>query len=171
MPGRKRGLPSVPKSEVIKRNQAASALLAGGASREEIDHQLAIEFSMTSRAVGVLLTRVVKNWSDEEVERRPHMKRAAVKRMHSHIASARAAKNYGAVSSLERLLAQMQGTLEPIEINVNIDATVRESVINVVAMATPARLEQLATAALRMRTAARLPLPAEAPVVVDEPRD
>lgn len=122
---------------------------------------------MTTNAINALVPHVFKEWADEDTARRPHQKRAAVKRMHSHIAAARAAKNWNAVASLERLLAQMQGTLEPIEINVNLDATIRESVINVVAMASPERIRDLATHALRMRRAARLPLPAPPPAEVE----
>lgn len=157
----------VPKSQRIKRRQLLSAMIANGATGEEIVHQMQIEFGMTQRAIQKLMNEVVQSWADEEVERRPHWKRAAIKRMHGHIAAARAEKQWTAVASLERLLAQMQGTMEPVVLDVNVDATVRESVINVVAMASPARVQQLAEQALRMRKAARLPSPA--PPVVQEP--
>lgn len=156
---------NVQKNERIKRRQALSALLAGGVPREEMDQLMARDHGMTVHAVSALLSQVVKGWADEELERRPQWKRAAMRRMHGHIAAARGAKNWSAVAQLERLLAQMQGTLEPLEINVNLDATVRESVINVVAMATPERIDQLAALALRLRTAARLPMPSPARVV------
>jgi hypothetical protein len=139
-----------------------SALLAAAVPREQVEQQMAVQFGMTAYAVNKLTQEVLKSWGDDEAEQKPHYKRAAIKRIIGHIAAARAAKQYSAVSSLERLLAQIQGTMEPIEIHVNLDATVRESVLHVVAEMTPERLRAMAEAAMRMRVHSRIELPAPA---------
>lgn len=54
-----------------------------------------------------------QRWVEEYDEQRPHLRRMAEKRLNQHIEQARKAGKWDAVVNMERLLAQMQGTLEP----------------------------------------------------------
>lgn len=127
--------------------------MANGVAFDEIAHAMATQHNMTQGAVERLHNEVIKGWANEEAANKPHAKRMQLKRLQAHIAGARKGQQWGAVAALERLMAQILGTMEPIQIDVTMAATIRESVLNVVATTTPERLLQLATQALVLRRA------------------
>jgi hypothetical protein len=165
--GRRR---KVPKLERIERRKVISALMAAGVEEEVIKAETAKRFDMTGRATKMAMGLVIKAWAETDVEQRPHKRLMAEKRLQGHVAAARAAKAWGAVASLERLLAEIQGTRQPDEVHVTVEAEVRENVAVVVQQLTPERINELADRALAFRESPRrLTSPLPPPTVVDEP--
>ena len=150
--GRKR---SVGRAERLKRSQLISALLANGTDHTNIYAICAEQFGMTKQATTRMCGRVLDTWAQDEEAQRPQYKRAAMRRIHGHIAASKKAGKWSSVAQFENLLARIQGTLEPLEVNVNLEATVRESVLHVVSSMDADRLHELAERAL----AYRAPLP------------
>lgn len=158
----------VDKAERIERRQAMHQLIAHAIPRREVVDAMRAKFSMTQAATLRLHSMCITQMAEDEAERRPHYKAQAIRRLHAHVRDAKKRGNFTAIASLERLLAQIEGTLEPVEINVTLDATVRESIAVVLAHTTPERLTQLADVARALREAGQLPALA-APVVEAEP--
>lgn len=95
----------------------------------------------------------------------PLLKQKQVQRLHGHISKAEKAQSWNAVASLERLLAQVQGTLEPLQVNVHVDAQVRDAVAGVLGSMSAAQLDALLTTGeLVPDDAAPAALPAASPV-------
>lgn len=138
------------KSERLERRKVLSALLSANVGRTVCDAVLAEKFDMTKPAVGKLCNLILESWTEEEADMRPHYKRIQVRRLTSYIAAAKSQRNWGAVASFERLLAQITGTLEPIEVRVSGDIQVRENLLLMVEQMTPARLLALADRARRL---------------------
>lgn len=126
-------------------------MLADGHDDLRIREEMTTRFRMTPTAVKSLQKRVLDEWSSSDVERRPHEKRLQVRRILRHIASAREANQHSAVASFEKLLAQINGTLEPVEVHVQAEATVRESVMVVLAQMKPDRVRRLADEHRRLK--------------------
>jgi hypothetical protein len=74
------------------------------------------------------LNAVRAEWVEQDNEHRAEAKSTAVRRILGHIRGAKADKAWGAVASLERLLAQIQGTMEPIQLEATV--TVRNAVFD-----------------------------------------
>lgn len=71
------------------------------------------EFGAPATVVAKRRELIRQRWVEEYDEQRPHLRRMAEKRLNQHIEQARKAGKWDAVVNMERLLAQMQGTLEP----------------------------------------------------------
>jgi|TARA_Y100000034_G_scaffold126671_1_gene178229 hypothetical protein len=145
------------------RHQQVSTLIAQGVPNQAIQAAMRQEHGMSATQTDRLVSQVYQEWGDEDADRRPHLKQSAVRRMHNHINNARKAKAWGAVMQGERLLAQIQGTMEPTEVRVNVDAEVRESVMVLLSQLPQDRIDAMAQRALDLRRAAQLP----APTIVD----
>jgi hypothetical protein len=158
------------KAERNQRIRAAEALLSNGASKDHIHQVLADKFGMGQRAITALITRVYKLWSEDESSQRAHYKRAAIRRIHGHINAARKQGKFGAIASLEGLLARIQGTLDPIRVEVNVEATLRETVLHVMTGLDTERLHELAQRALAYRGDNR-PLIAAQPLAIEASDD
>jgi hypothetical protein len=101
--------------------------------------------SVSVAAIRRLKDLVERELIDMDRELIPLLKQKQVSRLHEHIIKAKAANSWNAVVSAERLLAQIQGTLVPLQINVNVEATVRESVAHVLGGFSKAQLMALLT--------------------------
>jgi hypothetical protein len=118
-------------------------LLASGVDTREIHHVMQAKRGMTKQAITKLMRNVEEELREEDREMTPLVRAKQVRRLHTHIARAVGDKSWNAVASLERLLAQVRGTMEPTTINVNVDATVREAVVHVLAGMPPEGLNAL----------------------------
>ena len=130
--------------EARLRRRLIISMLADGHDDIRIREEMTLRFGMSPTAVRSLQKRVLNEWSAADVERRPHEKRLQVRRILRHIQAAKDAKQHSAVASFEELLAQINGTLEPVEVHVQAEATVRESVMVVLAQMKPDRVQRLA---------------------------
>jgi len=122
-----------------KRTEAIESLLVNGVGLARLERIGRETFGMNKAAVALYVKRIRERWAEESRAERPHNKAQQVRRIYGHIAEARRDKNWSAVAQFEKLLAQVLGTMEPVEINVNIDATVTEAALHVVANLTPER--------------------------------
>ena len=122
-----------------ERSTAIEQLLISGVSRSRIEGLMRERYEMSSGAVRGVIERVRRRWAEEERESRLHYKEMAMRRLYGHIAEARKAANWPAVAQLERLLAEMQGTREPMVVEVNASALLTESAAHVLSQMTPER--------------------------------
>lgn len=125
-PGTRR--PAASPQELHDRRKVMLQLLASGIDGREIVHVMTRKHGMTATAVKQLRVRMERELCEEDREMVPLVRAKQVRRLHAHIARAVGDKSWNAVASLERLLAGVRGTLEPVLISVNVDATVREAV-------------------------------------------
>lgn len=139
-------------AEQRDRRETLSQLLAAGMSRDFITKRMGIVtnpdgtpgFAMTPDAVTLLVGEVYETWAEEDVEDRPHVKAAAVRRIKRAIARASAKHNYAAVAQLERTLSMIEGTAEPIEIKVSGMERVSIAIQQVLNVQSPEALKALA---------------------------
>lgn len=122
-----------------ERMNAIEQLMVAGVSMTRIEDMCRDKFQMTKGKVRTYADLVRTRWAEEERANRPSNKAQAIRRCLGHIAEARRDKNWAAVAQLEKHLADLQGTREPVEVNLNIDATVTEAALHVVANLTPER--------------------------------
>jgi hypothetical protein len=134
-----------------KRTDAIENMLIAGISQSRIERVCREQFGMTKAAVGTYIVRIRDRWAVEERESRPFYKAQAMRRLYGHMAEARRDKNWAAIAQFEKLLSDMQGTKEPVEVNINVDATVTEAALHVVSTLTPERRAALIEEQRRLR--------------------
>lgn len=144
----------VPPEERRERDDAIERLLVAGLNRTRINSAMAERYGMSRSAVDNAIRRVRARWVEEERENRPSYKAAAIRRLVGHVAEARQAKNWASVAQLERLLAEIQGTREPMEVQVNLDISLPEAAMRVVAALPPDRFRALIDEQRRIRALA-----------------
>lgn len=132
-------------------------LLVAGVSQHRIEGAMLDRHQMTRTSTRAVMARVRRRWAEEERGNRPHYKATAMRRLLGHIAEARVAKNFASVAQLERLLAEMQGTREPVEVNLNVETTVTEAALHVIGKLTPEKFRALVEEQKRLRALAATP--------------
>lgn len=115
-------------AETARIRRTVEEMLSHNLPTEEIAQAMQGEFKLNANQTRNLIHRVRKAWRDTDAERRSDYKLAAQKRLLKTIAAARAKQDFGAVATLERLLADIQGTKEPERIQIDVNATVRSAV-------------------------------------------
>jgi len=128
----------------MQRKAVASALLANGAAHSSIRLELAKRFGMTNKATDRLVQTIFDEWRETDAARAEHQRSAQIRRLQSHIVAAREAGKYAAVATLERLLADILGTLEPIRVEVSASVQVQQSVLHVLSSMNAEQIRQLA---------------------------
>lgn len=104
-------------------------------------YSLAIkEFGCTKVIIDKCIQAVSTKWAKEETVRRPMWKAAAMERMQRAIRKATEESNFAMVARFEGLLAEMQGTKAPIELNVN--HTQQIAMVNVILDMTPSDMQE-----------------------------
>lgn len=156
----------VSPAERSQRMIAIEQMLVAAAPLSMIEAACKEKFGMGRQAVATYIERVKGRWAQEAEQDRPQLKKLAVKRLHQHIRNAAAKGQFSAVAQLERLLSDIQGTKEAVEVNLNVNATIAEAVITVATSMTDE--EQAALIAEQRRL---LQLAADSPgkVVIDAP--
>lgn len=134
-----------------RRMDAIERLMVAGVSANKIEDACKKEFSIGKTRVRGYMADIRNRWIEEERANRPTYKAQAMRRIYGHIAEARKAGNWTSVAQFERLLTEIQGTREPVEIQLNVDATVTEAVLHVVANLTPERRAAILAEQKRLR--------------------
>jgi hypothetical protein len=140
-------------------------MFANGVDRIAIIAECRKRFGIGKTITLNLLAEVLKEWGRIEDERRPHHRIAQIRRLQSHIAAARSDKKWAAVANLERLLAQILGTLEPLEVRVKADVVVKESLELAVSSLTHDQIRELANRQRELEGDNALQLPAAREVI------
>lgn len=122
-----------------ERMHALEQLMIAGVSMSRIEDMMRDKFSMPRGKVRQYVDAVRAQWAEEESRARPTKKAQAIRRCLGHIAEARRDKNWAAVAQFEKHLAMLEGTYEAVEVNLNIDATITEASLHVIANLTPER--------------------------------
>jgi len=126
-------------AERRERLDTIERMLIAGISMSRIEDVAKEKLGMSFGRTRSYIDRIRAMWAEEERAGRPHNKAAAIRRCLGHVAEARRDKNWSAVAQFEKHLSDLQGTKEPVEVNLNIDATVTEAALHVVASLTPER--------------------------------
>lgn len=131
--------------EIAERRRVALGILANNVPREMACELLGRQFGMTRGASRRLLDKITHELVDADRESLPLVKAKQVSRLHAHIVDARRDKSWNAVAALERLLSQVQGTLEPMQLRVNVDVQVRDAVAGFLSSLSRPQLDSLLT--------------------------
>lgn len=142
---------NVSESESRKRREAMGRLLMSGMSNDAIFELMSKKtnedgspgFNMTEYAVKNLIKEVHAEWKEEDSERKPHSKAASERRILREIMQAKQDKAWTAVSSMEKVLSQIQGTSEPIEINSTTDSRINDALLHLLGEEDPRRIREL----------------------------
>lgn len=150
---------TVTPAEQLERRTLAFMMVADFRTHPEIHHELYNRFGMADAARRNLISRAHQELCKTDTGEKQFAKSSAVHRHLRWVRLAAGAKQFSAVASLERNLARIQGTLEPLEVNLTLDANVKMSVTNVVASLDADTLRKLAERALQYRGEMSLALP------------
>lgn len=155
--------PKVTRAEALERRHFVLQLMCNHVPDERIVAECAKKYQMTTSASRALIRKCEAQLVDESKEHLPVLKSKAVNRLHRWLASAAKDKSWNAVSSLERTLAKIQGTESAVELHVNVDAEVRESVVHLLSNMPPHRLQELAQQGAAMLAQQGAPTPPHLP--------
>lgn len=101
-----------------------------GLSTTKIQTLASQEYAVSRSTIARLVSYIGDRWIKEEEDRRPLYKSAAMERLARYSRKAAEEKNWSAVARFESLLADMQGTKEPIRIQVT--AQVTTAMLNII---------------------------------------
>jgi hypothetical protein len=110
------------------------------------------KFGMGETRAKKLIHRVLDRWALDSEKNRSSNKASAERRILTDVREARAEKKWSAVASLESLLADIQGTRDPVKIDV--DVRVSETLVAMVADMSGERLRDLVEEAREQRALA-----------------
>lgn len=133
---------------------AVEQMLVAGVPQAVLEATCKEKFGMTRSAVDRYCGLVRERWAKESEQDRAQLKKMAVRRIQQHIRNATAKGQFSAVAQLERLLSDIQGTKEALEVNVNVTSTITEAVISVVSAMTPEEQHALIEEQRRLQLAA-----------------
>lgn len=114
------------------RLMAVEQMLTLGVTPQQMEATLKAQYDMGPAKVASYVGQVRARWAAEGEQDRAQLKKAAIRRIQQHIRGAVAKGQFSAVAQLERLLADIQGTKEAVEVNLNVSTTVTEAVIGIV---------------------------------------
>lgn len=160
-----------------ERMEVIEQLMIRGVGATKIAKACADRFGMSKPAVSRYMDKLREQWADEERSSRTTNKATAQRHIYQHIQKARDSGNWGAVAAFERLLSEIQGTKEALEVNMNIDASIKEATLHVVASLSPEQRTRIIEQQRRLRELASKVDPAAlnpivvVPETVAEPAD
>lgn len=135
--------PKISPREANKRKGLAIALMSNGVPDAEVVQTLRKEFGITTREAKNLRFAALKKLTLESELKRPHKKALAEHRIQRHIVQAASRHAWGAVAQLEKNLSKIQGTEEPTEQRVTVDARLQQAVLVVLGSKTPEEIQSL----------------------------
>ena len=112
-------------------------LMVAGVPKTRIEQACKDQFGLTRKKINEYAGVVRSRWIEEERTARPTYKQQAMRRIMGHITGAIKDGNYAAVAQFERLLSEMQGTKEAIDVNLNVGVTVNNATLHVIGSLTP----------------------------------
>lgn len=141
----------VPVAEQRDRRETLSQLISGGISRDRIMQTMTAAtrpdgspgFKMTESGVDALINEVYQSWREEDAAGRPHKKSGAIRRIKRTIARATAKGAFTAVGQLERTLMMIEGTAEPLKVEVSGVDKVSVALVHVLNVQSPEELDEL----------------------------
>lgn len=126
-------------------------LYVRGTSLRQMELAARQRFGLRPGRVTSLLDRIRETWRKEDEANRASNRAAAVRRVTRYIRDAEGRKNqdgswiekpnYAALARFEELLSDLQGTREPVKVDLNV--RVQETVLNVIAGLSPEELGEL----------------------------
>ncbi len=133
----------ITETERRERREYLSYLLASGRSRDGIFQAMLRKFGTKKEPVQRLIREIYSDWAEEDAERKPFLKNAARKRLYRHIEAAANAGSWTAIANLEKVLASIEGTAEPIEISTPATTRLSEALVQVLNETDPAEVRKM----------------------------
>lgn len=143
--------PKVPLHVVEHRLRTVEALMLSGLATSQVCEQAKKHLSITAAKTTELMRKIRARWLSEDSESRASWKSAQIRRLMGYIKVARGGvvqspsgeqtsipPNFGALAKFEGLLADLQGTRDPIKLD--FDVTVSQAIVHVAANMTPAQI-------------------------------
>jgi hypothetical protein len=129
-------------------------LLSSGAPRSLVIRTLREKLGITEGQALAAYGRVCQDAREEFEESRPNLKAEQVARLRTDLAKMRSAKegtvSYRAIAQHEALLARITGTVEPVKMDVSVEANVREALVAVVGTLSVEEQDQLVAEQLEL---------------------
>lgn len=144
--------PDNPRSAIVadrsvmrRQRDMVGDLVASGLSTTAIQDVMAKpeQGALDESTVNLLVRQVRADWDEEDAERKLHYKSAAIRRLHKHIVKAQAAGAWPAVANLEKVLMQIQGTAEPLEMPMPVDSRLTEALLQVLGERDPRNVREM----------------------------
>lgn len=151
--------PPLPPVERRKMLRMLTVLMARGLSNVDQNRILKKRFGLGSKAVERHRRRIYEQWAAEDDERRPYLKARQLARLHRGLDKAYRTGQWTAISALERLIAQIEGNLDPVKLQVNVAAEVQNNVLRVIHQMSPEQLAEYADKERAFRGHAQLAEP------------
>jgi hypothetical protein len=122
--------------EKAKRRQVLSRIMWSGLSDDDIYEIMGRPrdqdgFGMDRDQVKKLIDEVYAMWATEKAAREPYIKELSINRILDHIRKAGKEGSWTAVANMEKVLAQILGTYEPVEVVQHTSARIDEAVLKV----------------------------------------
>jgi len=142
-------------TEMRRRRETVASLMISGHSRDRIVAMMGRDqvpdgkggyapwFSMSEKEVDRTMAIVRAEWDEEESEQKKYAKATAVRRLLREIEEARERKNYSAIANLEKVLMQVQGTSEPLQIASPGDGRITDALLRLIGEHDPVRVRIL----------------------------
>ncbi len=157
-PARKGTIAASPAQMRIRRDYI-SGLLLQGATWDQIRVDVGRVFEISEQQVRHAYDEILDTWSRQEEADAKHQRAAAIQRLSADLVTMRGQLapskvsgkrrtpkkkiNWKDINAHESLLAKVQGTLRPVEVKVDVDATTRRSLLAIVGSMTGSELDQL----------------------------
>lgn len=168
--GKRKNRPADP-TLALKRRQLLGQLLANGLAEEDIvvvclDPKHELGFKRRGQVLHEL-TVVKHAWAKADQDAAPRLKAMATRRILDHIAKARSKGAWAAVATLERTLADIQGTKAPIRVEVDVTEAQRVALAGALAAMPIDRVLELAQLRRELRAEQERRLLRESPMTIE----
>lgn len=132
------------KAQELEMRKVLREMVVGGIAFPNIAVEMGKRFQYTARQTLYQLNKLRRELLTEHDEARIAYKATAIERLMGHIHGARRDGAWAAVKGLESLLADIQGTKQPVEVQHTVEAHVQHTVQAAVAQLSPEQLVKLA---------------------------
>lgn len=132
-------------AEMTRRRDAVAQLMTAGMGRDGIVRVCASEFGMTEHQAIEMRRAILLEWKRQHEEDATFLRVEQLQRLRrrlTDIAANPKASPHDHVA-VERLYAAVAGTLEPVKVQLDVDATVKGALLAIVSDMTPADRERL----------------------------
>jgi hypothetical protein len=144
---------STSSSRIAERKSLCVQLMQAGFSRQMVLEELERR-GFPPRESQATYDEVLKGWCEAFEQDRATFKIQQAERLRSHIAQAAAAQKWSQVASLERIYAEVVGTLAPLRVEVDDGRVMRDALASVIASLSEEELDRMAIEQAELEAAA-----------------
>jgi len=129
--------------ERAERRQYIVSALQAGMGHRDIDREFAKQFGISETTAHDWRMSVLREWKRDHEEMTPFAKSEQLERLRRKLAAENLKPNPNQKTAIqiERLIAQVSGTIEPVRVQVNVDQVVSEGLMSIITGMTGAERE------------------------------